>query len=102
MASRLNLQKEFCEILGSNNVYFQPPQSLRMLYPCVRYSPSIPNQIHADNRYYAGMKQYEGVIIDSDPESEIPEKLLTTLPMVSLGKPYTSDNLNHFPFTIYY
>ena len=102
MARRLKLQEEFCTILESNNVYFQPPQSLRMLYPCIRYSPSIPNQTYADNKYYRGVKQYDGVIIDPDPESTIPDKLLATLPMVSLGKPYTSDNLNHFPFTIYY
>jgi hypothetical protein len=102
MVRRLKLHEEFCAILDSKNVYFQPPQSLRMSYPCIRYSPSTPDQTYANNKFYRGMKRYEGVIIDSDPESVIPSKLQERFGLFSLGEPYVADNLNHYQFTLYY
>ena len=38
MASRLELQTKFENILGSRNVYFQPPASVQMRYPAIVYS----------------------------------------------------------------
>ena len=32
MASRLELQSKFEELLGSRNVYYQPPESIKMSY----------------------------------------------------------------------
>lgn len=102
MASRLQLQEELCTILESTNVYYQPPQSLMMSYPCIRYSPGAPDQNYANNKFYRGMKRYDGVVIDEDPDSQIADKLLAHFELIRLGDPYPSDNLNHFPFTIYY
>lgn len=107
MASRLKLHDEFIDILGTRNesesrVYFQPPESKKMKYPCIRYSKSEPNLEHANNKVYVNINRYEGVAIDYDPDSEIPNEILTQFQMCSLGKPYTSNGLNHFPFTIYY
>ena len=102
MASRLNLHEEFCNILETRNVYFQPPASFNMSYPCIRYSPSEPDQKYADNRYYTKTNRYDGIVIDRDPESKIPDKILEHFSRCKLGNPYVADNLNHFPFTIYY
>ena len=102
MASRLKLHEELCAILESTNVYYQPPQSLMMKYPCIRYSPGRPELTYANNKFYNGMKRYEGIVIDEDPDSQIAEKLLNHFELISLGDPYPADNLNHFPFTIYY
>lgn len=102
MGSRLELHDELCEILGSKNVYFQPPASVKMSYPCIRYSTPHSNQKRANNHVYLNTKGYEGVVIDKNPDSEIPDKLLEHFPMCSLGNGYIADNLNHFPFTIYY
>lgn len=101
MASRLDLQAELEAILGSRNVYFQPPASLKMKYPCIRYSGDVPNVKRADDSAYKVTRRYEGVIIDLDPDSTIPYTILQHFPMCELGKPYTADNLNHFPFTLY-
>lgn len=102
MASRLNLHEELCEILNSTNAYFQPPHSLIMKYPCVRYSLDEPNQTYANDSNYNLTKRYDGVVIDRDPESDIAYKILAHFPMCRLGKPYVANNLNHFPFTLYY
>ena len=102
MASRLELHEELCEILGTRNVYFQPPASVMMQYDAIRYSLVEPNIKRADDKVYLKVNQYEGVVITYDPDSTIPDSILHHFEMCSLGRPYTADNLNHFPFTIYY
>lgn len=102
MASRLQLQEEFCDILQSRNVYYNPPQSVLMKYDAIRYSKSSPSVQKADNTAYRITERYDGVVITRDPDSDIPMKLLSRFPMISIGDMYVSNNLNHFPFTLYY
>ena len=107
MATRLELHDEFIDVLGTRDelesrAYFQPPPSKRMSYPCIRYSRSVNDIKRANNKVYMNTNKYEGVVIDPDPDSDIPNKLLERFPMFTLEKPYVADNLNHFPFTIYY
>lgn len=102
MSSRLNLHEELCTILGTRNCYFQPPESVKMKYPCIRYSSDGVDVEHANNRVYKNIKRYEGVVIDSNPDSVIADKILGHFEMCSLGSCYIADNLNHFPFTLYY
>ena len=100
--SRLKLHEELCEILGSRYVYFQPPESLKLKYPCVIYSRSNPSKRNANDTMYMSTNKYEGIVIDHDPDSEIPDKIVEHFPMCTLDRVYTSDNLNHFSFTLYY
>lgn len=102
MADRLDLQTELETILGSRNVYFSPPPSIRMQYDAIRYELGGKDIKRADNRMYFYTNMYEGVVITRDPDSVIPDKLLSHFEMCSFGKPYVADNLNHYPFTLYY
>ena len=107
MASRLELHDEFICILNTKNesesrVYFRPPESEKIKYPCIRYNQSEPHLKRANNKIYGYTDKYDGVVIDYNPDSEIPKKVLEHFLMCSLGKPYTVDNLTHFPFTLYY
>ena len=101
MASRLDLHEILCSILGSRNVYFQPPESIKLKYDCIIYSRKNINNVFADNSVYRQHDSYEVIIIYEDPDSEIPRKL-SLLPMCSFDRHYTSDNLNHDVFTLYY
>ena len=89
-------------LLKSRNVYFQPPASVMMKYDAIRYSLAEPNLKRADDKVYLKVNRYEGLVITRDPDSTIPDDILNHFEMCSLGRPYVSDNLNHFPFTIYY
>lgn len=105
MASRLELHDEFVDLMGSQlekdkRVYFNPPD--RMLYPCIRYSKAAPALKRANDQIYNNTNRYEGVVIDPDPDSEIPDMLLNRFKYCSLGKSYIADNLVHTPFTIYF
>lgn len=100
MASRLKLHEELITLLGSENVYFQPPT--RMSYPCIKYSKKQPSLSKANNKIYRNTNRYEITVIDYNPESEIPNKILEHFPMCSIDNSYVSDNLNHTILTLYY
>lgn len=100
MASRLNLQTKLEEILGSRNVYYQPPASVKMKYPAIVYRRKNIETRFANNVVYMQSSSYEVVLIDKNPDSEFVDKILR-LPYCSYDRHYTSDNLNHDVFTIY-
>lgn len=102
MASRHKLHEELCEILGSRNVYFQPPASVKMQYPGIKYSFTGIAPKRANNRIYASTNRYEVILIEYDPDSDIGEKLLSHFPMCNFEHSYVADNLNHKVYTIYY
>lgn len=101
MASRLELQTLLEEILGSRNVYFQPPPSVQMKYPAIRYALSNIDLSHANNDVYKHDTSYELTLIDYDPDSPIVNKLIH-LPKCRFGRPYTAEGLNHWTFTLFY
>lgn len=100
MRTRLELHEKLCEILGSKNVYFQPPESVKMAYPAIRYSRDDIDDIYADDLSYIQSPTYQIIVIDPNPDSEIPMKI-KQLPMCTYDRHYAADNLNHDVFTIY-
>ena len=102
MASRLTLQTELETLLCSRNVYFHPPASVRMQYDAIRYKLGGKDIKRANDKAYNITNRYEGVVITRDPDTTIPDKLLARFEMCSFGSPYIADNLNHYPFTLYY
>lgn len=102
MDRREQLQAILEGILGSSYVYFQPPEGVRMSYPCIRYKLDNIDTTYADNKIYVAQKGYAITIIDPDPDSELVMKLLFALPMCKFNRFYTADNLNHWVYTIYY
>ena len=101
MASRLELHEVLCDILGSRNVYFQPPESVKLNYDAIVYSRKVIENAFADDGVYKQDDAYNIVAIYKDPDSDIPKKI-SRLPKCSYDRHYTSDNLNHDAFTIYY
>lgn len=101
MGSRLELQTVLEELLGSRNVYYQPPASVLMKYPAIVYSRDDIANTFADNRVYMQVTAYMVTVIDKNPDSEIVTKV-SQLPMCSFERHYVSDNLNHDVFTLYF
>lgn len=101
MGSRLNLQSLLETLLGSQNVYFQPPETVSMQYPCIVYSLNNVSTTFADNIPYTHSSGYQITVIDSDPDSSIPGKI-ANLPMCSFANHYTADNLHHYVYNLYY
>ena len=101
MSSRLDLHATLCEILGSHNVCFQPPSSVRMQYPAIVYSRKDIEKRSADDIAYRKLPCYEVILVDKNPDSQFVEKILD-LPYCSYDRHYESDNLNHDVFTLYF
>lgn len=98
---RLNLQVLLENILGSGQVYFQPPANVQMQYPCVVYKRDLSTTQFADDSPYRYTKRYQITVIDRDPDSAIPDKI-AALPMCLHNRFFTADNLNHDVFNIYF
>lgn len=101
MASREELQSKLEELLGSENVYYQCPESVKMSYPAIRYSKSRIDTKKANNSTYAKHTRYEIIVIDRKPDNPVIGKLLE-LPYCSYERPYTADNLNHDVLSLYF
>ena len=101
MAQRLELQQLLIDILGLDQVYFQPPPNIQLLYPCIVYERARMRFNYADNFSYKKVKRYKVTVIDRDPDNQTVDKL-AELPLCSHDAFYTADNLNHDVFTLYF
>ena len=101
MERRLQLQTKLEEILGSSNVYFQPPENIKLRYPCIRFELAGIDTLRADDILYGSKSRYTVTLIDPDPDSEYIDKILA-LQYCVLDRPYMADDLNHYVFTLYY
>lgn len=100
-ASRQNLQTKLEELLGSRNVYYQPPASKKMNYTAIRFSTKKIDFRHANNAVYSKLNCYELIVIATRPEDPVIEKIME-LPYCSYDRHYDADNLSHDVFTLYY
>ena len=46
---RIQLHEKLCSILGSRNVYYDPPENVKMQFDCIVYSLRQVNQVYANN-----------------------------------------------------
>lgn len=86
---------------AEEHVYFQPTENVRMSYPCIVYKGDGGDSQHADNIPYVKKRRYMITVIDQDPDSKISEKV-SDLSSCTYERDYTSDNLNHFVYNIYF
>lgn len=101
MPSRMDLQALLEQTLGSRNVYFQPPESLNLNYPAIVYKLDNLRNDHADDSVYRQSWYYQITVIDKKSDCENMKKI-SMLPGIKFDRHFTSDNLNHYIFTIYY
>lgn len=101
MAQRLELQALLVDLLGLENVYFQPPANKQMAYPCIVYQRNYAVTEFADNAPYKNKKRYQVTIIDQDPDNETVDKL-AALPLCTYDRFFTVDNLNHDVFNLFF
>ena len=101
MGNRLELQTILEGVLGTRNVYFQPPESIKIVHPAIIYSKSSEFIKFANNGLYKNVKRYTVIVIDKDPDSDIPDKVLR-LPLCSFDRYYTKNNLNYNVYSLYF
>lgn len=85
----------------TEHVYFQPPENLKMQYPCIVYQRDFAETEFADNGPYRHDIRYMVTVIDRNPDSDLPGKV-AKLPMTTFNRFYTADNLNHDVYTMFF
>jgi hypothetical protein len=101
MGQRLDLQDHLEAILGTGNVYFQPPPTVKMQYPCIVYKRDMAESKFADNVPYDTTWRYQVTVIDQNPDSIFPDKILLE-PLTSFSRHFTVNGLNHDVFILYF
>lgn len=99
MGRRLELQEMLESIC--DNVYFQPPDSVRMSYPAIRYQLYDIDNKFADNKVYKQDRAYQITVIDRDPDSTIADEV-SMIDNIRFNRFYCADNLNHTVFILYF
>lgn len=102
MEKRQQLHQELLDILGSPNVYYQPPPTVQMKYPCIVYHRSTGDTTFADNYPYMFTVRYQLTYITRNADDPMVEKLARAFPSIRYDRHFTSDNLNHETFDLYY
>lgn len=101
MDRRLILQEKLENILGTRNVYFQPPSNTHIKYPCIVYTRDDFLTRNADDVKYMSMGRYSITLIGHSPENELIPKLCE-LDYCSYDRHFVSDGLHHDAFTLYF
>lgn len=99
--SRLKLQSILEELLGSRNVYYQPPETVKMVYPAIVYNKSNIQCTFADDLPYSKNDRYDLTVISKKVDDPVINKLID-LPYCSHSRHWVIDNLNHDLFTLYF
>ena len=100
MDKRIELHNKLLTI--SQNVYFQPPSNVRLVFPCIIYHKSSPEVKMANNNIYNKTQEYQLTIIDQNPDSDTADRILGTFPYCTIGSYSIVDNLNHTTLNLYY
>lgn len=103
--TRTDLHAALVDIAGEGNVYFEPPASVRLKFPCIIYNLSRLHTRSADNGPdYIKYDSYTVTLITQSPEQPRTESSLERLRSLRgsvFDRQFVSDNLHHYVYTVY-
>lgn len=106
MDNRLSLDDVLAGIInitesdGDRHIYLNPPPSVRMRYPAIKYSLNNIDPTYANDNPYRLVPSYQVILIDEDADTQYLKPILQ-IPHCRFNRFYIADNLNHWVFTIY-
>jgi hypothetical protein len=107
----IELQREHLDdilrgIEGVDHVYYQPPTSMHLKYPCILYKLSGYDKRYANGGRYISWPEYDVTIIDYNPESILQKRFMDlgtdvdSNCYVQFNRFFTADNLNHWSYRL--
>ena len=100
MGQRQKLHKQLELALGSKRVYYQPPPSVKLEYPCIIYSKTDRELLRADDSVYKSFDRYQVVVLYTDPDLEATDHVLS-LPWATYNRHYAVNNVYHDVLYVY-
>lgn len=101
MGKRLDLHRILKNLPEVKQVYFQPPSSEKIEYPCIVYEHDRTYKVHANNMPYFSEPRYQLTAICKDPDSPIFDAI-ERLPKCAIERTFKRDQLNHKVYNIYF
>lgn len=102
MGTRAELQVILQTLLGSDHVYFQPPESMKLQYPCFVYERNPGYTARADNKLYRYKEHYQLTYITDDADTQMPVTVLRLFEHCGYERVFVFENLYHHVFNLYY
>lgn len=99
---RIELQYKLEDILGSNKVYYRPPENIKLTFPCVVYRLRGGDIDYADNKPYSFRRSYDVQLIHKSADSDLIDALISSFPYIRFENSFIIDNLIHENFILYY
>lgn len=97
------LQEILQGILGNDGkAYFQPPENIKLKYPCIVFERTNALISYADNNPYQVTKRYTVTLITKSADNDKYLDQLLQLPMCTFDRQFITDNLVHDVFNIYF
>lgn len=102
MGTRLDLQTKLEEFQGNDRVFFNPPESLKLIYPCTVYEFQDVRIDFADDSIYRYMDRYSITHIHRDPDNRTMHFKLLEMPYCRFSGRYIADGLYHDRYDLYF
>ena len=97
------LQEILQAVMGDDGkAYYQPPENLKLKYPCIVFERTNALTDYADNKPYHITKRYTVTLITKTSDNDKYVDQLLALPMCSYDRQFINENLIHDVFTIYF
>ena len=101
-ANRLELREKLSQFMldcgETPKLYFQPPESVKLEYPCMIYHLRTMSSRKANNRPYHKTIGFDITYITRSHSSKVPDRMLDE-PLFSFDRYYTAENLHHYAYT---
>lgn len=90
----VSLLKKLAEIIGSEEVYYNPPSNIKMKYPACIVKLQSADSRYADSDPYLTAFRYQITLIQRVPDSAFIREI-TRIKRCKFIRSYNSDNLRH-------
>lgn len=98
---RIKFHNKLKEVLGNNNVYYNPPSTTKLQYPCIIYNLSDIRTNKANNNVYLLDHVYQVTLIGTKVTDDTKDKILTEIPYSNFNRSYINNGLYHYVYTIF-
>lgn len=99
---RLLIHDILSEIPNVKKVYYQPPSSKKLEYPCIIYTLNSFRTKYSSNGRYLTFPEYTVTLIDKNPTSEIQKSLMDLSGdiYIKFDRVFTADNMYHWTYSL--
>lgn len=95
--------RDHLQSIAPIKVYYQPPEDVRLEYPCGILTFTGIEKLNADNTTYKMHHRWNVLLILRNPDEEFYiVDAIGALPLCRFDRAYTADGLYHYNYVLYW